>query len=196
MPELKSVAVYCGSRTGGRPVYAQTAYALGATLARQGIMLVYGGGQIGLMGAVAKGALDAGGKVHGVIPEALAIKEIAATDLTDIEVVPNMHVRKARMAELSDGFIALPGGLGTMEELMEVLTWAQLGWHGKPIALLDVGGFYGLLDQFLHHLVTEGFVAERDRRMLLNGSSPDEVLALMRAYVPPSVPSYLERSDL
>ena len=101
-----------------------------------------------------------------------------------------------RLAQSLDGFIALPGGLGTMEELMEVLTWAQLGWHGKPIALLDVGGFYGLLDQFLHHLVTEGFVAERDRRMLLNGSSPDEVLALMRAYVPPSVPSYLERSDL
>ena len=196
MPEIRSVCVYCGSSPGTRPGYREAAEALGRTLARQGIRLVFGGGKVGLMGAVADAALAAGGEVHGIIPHALSGKEVKHLGLTEIEVVGSMHERKARMAEVSDAFVALPGGLGTFEELFETLTWHQLGWHGKPIGLLDIHGFYTGLKDFLDHVVAEGFVKEIHRGMLLDDRDPEALLDRMRAYVPPEVPKWLGPDEI
>ncbi len=146
---MKSVCVFCGSNPGNDPVYAAGARAMGAEIARRGLVLVYGGGAVGLMGIVANAALEAGGEVHGVIPEALRRKEVGHHGLTRLEVVDTMHTRKARMAELSDGFVAMPGGIGTFEELFEIWTWGQLGIHTKPLGLLNIAGFYDPLAQFL-----------------------------------------------
>jgi uncharacterized protein (TIGR00730 family) len=164
---VQRLCVFCGSSAGTRPEYLAAARALGRVLAERGVGLVYGGASVGLMGAVADAALAAGGHVAGVIPRALVEREIAHPGLSELHVVRTMHERKALMNELSDGFVALPGGIGTLEELFEVWTWAQLGVHGKPCALLDVAGFYAPLLAFLDHARDEGFVRERQRAMLL-----------------------------
>ncbi len=163
---LASVCIFCGASTGTNPVYREAAIALGQELARRKLTLVYGGGAVGLMGVVADAALAAGGEVIGIIPKSLKNSEIGHEGLTRLEVVDGMHARKARMAELSDAFIALPGGLGTLEELFEVWTWGQLGYHGKPLGLLEVNGFYQKLTGFLDHVVGEGFVRDHHRAIM------------------------------
>ena len=155
MTALRRVCVFCGSKAGARPEYADAARSMGTALAAEGIDLVYGGGQVGLMGLVADAVLAAGGEVIGVIPEHMSDREIAHYGLTDLRIVSSMHERKALMYELSDGFAALPGGLGTLEELFEITTWSQLGLHAKPTGLLDVGGFYGPVGAFLDQLTHE-----------------------------------------
>lgn len=196
MPEIRSLCVYCGSSPGNDPAYAAAAAEMGRLLARRGITLVFGGGKVGLMGTVADAALAAGGRVHGVIPHALSGKEVLHPGLSEIEVVASMHERKARMAELSDAFVALPGGLGTYEELFETWTWGQLGWHAKPVALLDVNGFYAKLAGFLDHVVEQGFVKEIHRRMLLVESDPEALLARLGDYAPPEVPKWLGPKEI
>lgn len=181
---IRSVCVYCGSASGSRPVYVEAAQALGRTLAESGLTLVYGGGHVGLMGRVADAALAAGGEVIGVIPELLMSKEVGHTGLTRLEVVPDMHRRKQRMADLCDAFIAMPGGAGTLEELFEVYTWAQLGYHRKPIGLLNVEGFYDPLLALLHHTAREGFLREAYIGMLLAEPDPGDLLDACRRYQP------------
>ena len=184
---LNSICVFCGSSAGHDPLYAEVARRVGETLARRGIRLVYGGGRIGLMGEVARAALASGGEVVGVIPEALMRRELAYDDLTELHVVATMHERKALMAERSDGFIALPGGFGTFEELGEMLTWSQLGIHAKPVALLDVKGYYQPLLSLFDHAVTEGFVRPLHRSLVLADADPDRLLDVMARFVPPKV---------
>lgn len=181
---MRSIAVYCGSNLGTRPVYAERAAAVGSLLAREGIALVYGGGNVGLMGIVADAALAAGGKVIGVIPEQLVNLEVAHRGLTELQIVSNMHERKMRMFDLSDGFIALPGGFGTMDEMFEMLTWRQLGIGDKPCAFLDVDGFYAPLAAMMDRMVTEGFVHAEQREDLWHGDDLDAMLAWMRDYSP------------
>ena len=176
---LKRVCVYCGSREGSKPAYAQAARDLGAALARRGIGLVYGGGRIGLMGIVADAVLAEGGTVTGVIPRALVSKEVAHLDLKDLRIVGSMHERKALMAELSDAFIAMPGGFGTFEEMFEVLTWAQLRFHQKPCGLLNVEGFYDGLLSFLDHAVAEDFIRTQLRASVLVETDPLRLLDLL-----------------
>ncbi|MCZ7977735.1 TIGR00730 family Rossman fold protein [Agrobacterium tumefaciens] len=171
--------VFAGSSNGQNPAYVSAANQLGKAMARSGIGLVYGGASIGLMGAIADAARSDGGEVIGVIPRALAEKEIAHTDLADLRVVETMHERKALMAALSDGFIALPGGLGTLEELFEVWTWAQLGYHNKPCALLDIAGFYKRLDSFLDHVVGEAFLTASHRNILLVEEDAEVLISAM-----------------
>ena len=166
MTSVGRICVFCGASLGHDPRHATFAREVGAGFARRGIGLVYGGGRVGLMGAVADGALDAAGEVHGVIPRALVDRELAHPGLTQLHVVETLHERKARMADLSDAFVALPGGLGTLEELAEVLSWAQLGLHAKPVALLDPGGYFDRLLDYLDHAVEAGFVAPAHRRLL------------------------------
>ena len=190
---LTSVCVFCGASTGTNPAYREAAVALGQALAARNLTLVYGGGAVGLMGIVADAALAAGGEVIGIIPQSLMDKEIGHKGLTRLEVVDGMHARKARMAELSDAFIALPGGLGTLEELFEVWTWGQLGYHAKPLGLLDVNGFYEKLGGFLDHIVEEGFVRPQHRAMLLLGQQPDALLDGMNEFVAPVVPKWVDK---
>ena len=187
---LASVCVFCGASIGTNPAYRDAAIALGQELARRKLTLVYGGGAVGLMGIVADAALAAGGEVIGIIPESLKNSEIGHTGLTRLEVVDGMHARKARMAELSDAFIALPGGLGTFEELFEVWTWGQLGYHGKPLGLLEVNGFYSKLSAFLDHVVGEGFVREHHRDMLQMSESPQDLLDALDAWQPVVTPKW------
>ena len=182
---MKRIAVYCGSNPGIRPAYVAAAEELGALLAREKIELVYGGGCVGLMGVVANAALKHGGHVIGVIPKKLVIKEVVHEKLPDLRIVEDMHERKALMAELSDGFIALPGGYGTYEEFFEILAWSQLGWHQKPFALYNVDGFYHSLLQFLDHVATEGFIRPKHRDLVLVGTTAETVLAKMRQFKPP-----------
>lgn len=189
------LCVFCGSSAGQDPVYIETAHLLGATLARNGIELVYGGASVGLMGAVADAALAHGGHVIGVMPQALVDKEIAHTGLSDLRVVGSMHERKALMAELSDGFIALPGGLGTFEELFEVWTWAQLGYHRKPCSLLNVAGFYDRLTEFLDDVVERGFVKPIHRSMLIVRDEPAALIDAIRAYEPPQVDKWIKAGE-
>lgn len=181
---MQRLCVYCGSAFGNDPRYRQAAEHLGATLAREGISLVYGGGKVGLMGAVADGALAAGGKVIGVIPRLLVDKELAHPGLTELVQVADMHERKASMADLADGFIALPGGFGTWEELFEVITWSQLGLHAKPMGLLDVADYYQPLLGFIHNSVAAGFVRKQNADALLVDADPHALLARMRAFLP------------
>ncbi|MDY7563138.1 TIGR00730 family Rossman fold protein [Pseudomonas sp. 10B1] len=187
---LKSICVFCGASAGTHPAYREAAMALGRALAERQLTLVYGGGAVGLMGIVADAALAAGGEVIGVIPESLRSLEIGHNSLTRLEVVDGMHARKARMAELSDAFIALPGGLGTLEELFEVWTWGQLGYHGKPLGLMDVNGFYSKLAGFLDHVVSEGFVREDHRNMLQISDSPTDLLDTLDAWKPVIAPKW------
>jgi uncharacterized protein (TIGR00730 family) len=193
MNALRRVCVFCGSSPGARGSYAATAARLGRLLAERGLTLVYGGGHVGLMGAVADAAMDAGGEVIGVIPEHLERREVAHLGVTDLRVVDSMHTRKALFEELSDGFIALPGGLGTYEELFEILTWGQLGLHAKPVGLLDVDGFYAPLQSFLDHAVEERFVHTEHRSMLLVDHDAERLLDRMAAWQPPVVEKWLDR---
>lgn len=183
---MKRIAVYCGSNKGTRPEYAAAAQTLGALLACEKIELVYGGGMVGLMGIVADAVLQNGGHVIGVIPEKLVIKEVVHEKLPDLRVVKDMHERKAMMAELSDGFIALPGGYGTFEEFFEVLAWSQLGWHPKPFGLLNIAGFYSPLLQFLDHTREEGFIRPQHRELVLVADNAEKMLDQLKAYRPPN----------
>ena len=181
---MRAVCVYCGSRTGNRPLYAQRAAMLGTRLAQQNLALVYGGGNVGLMGIAADAALAAGGEVIGVIPEQLVGWEVAHRGVTRLDIVANMHERKARMFDLSDAFVALPGGFGTLDEMFEMLTWRQLGLGDKPCAFLDVDGFYAPLVAMMDRMVDEGFLHPDQRRDLWHGEDIDAMLAWMHAYEP------------
>jgi uncharacterized protein (TIGR00730 family) len=174
---MRRICVFCGSSPGNDPAYAALAHSVGEGLARRGIVVVYGGGRVGLMGVVADSALDAGGEVIGVIPQDMVDRELAHSGATEMRIVGTLHERKAVMAELSDAFIALPGGLGTLEELAEVISWAQLGLHAKPIGLLGVGGYWADLLRWLDGAVAAGFVAPANRRLILEAASFDELLA-------------------
>ncbi len=173
---MDSVCVFCGSSPGARPAYTEATEDLGGLLAERGIRLVFGGASVGLMGRLADTVLSEGGEVVGVIPQSLVDREIAHLGLTDLHVVDSMHERKARMAELAEGFLCLPGGLGTLDELFEVYTWAQLGFHAKPLGLLNVDGFYDGLIGFLDHTAREGFVREQQRGKLVVEPEPDPLL--------------------
>ena len=190
--DLKSVCVYCGSNAGSRPAYAARAAQLGERLAREGLAVVYGGGNVGLMGIVADAALAAGGEVVGVIPEQLVGWEVAHRGVTRLEVVSNMHERKARMFDLSDGFIALPGGFGTLDEMFEMLTWRQLGLGDKPCAFLDVEAFYAPLVAMMDRMVAERFLHADQRRDLWHGEDIDALLDWMRGYAPAQAGKWLD----
>jgi hypothetical protein len=192
---LRRVCVFCGSSEGSDPAYREAAAGLGRMLAEAGTGLVYGGASIGLMGAVADAALAAGGEVIGVMPRPLAEKEIAHGGLSELRIVGSMHERKALMAELSDGFIALPGGIGTFEELFEVWTWGQLGYHRKPCGILNVEGFYDQLIGFLDGVVAQRFLRAEHRRMLLQASDPALLLERLAAYQPPEVGKWIGRGE-
>jgi uncharacterized protein (TIGR00730 family) len=194
---MKRICVFCGSNSGTDPIYRHTAKTVGHTLAKRGIELVYGGGNVGLMGAIADACLEAGGTAIGIIPEALMGKEVEGRPvdhrtLTRMEVVDSMHTRKARMASLSDGFVALPGGFGTFEELCEILTWSQLGFHGKPVGLLNVKGFYDPLLALFGRAVDEGFLRAQNRAMALIETDFDRLLEAMAAYRPEPVNKWLK----
>jgi uncharacterized protein (TIGR00730 family) len=182
---MKRICVFCGSSPGASPEYLQAATQLGYTLANKKIGLVYGGAKVGMMGRIAEAALEQGGEVIGVIPKGLVEKEVSFTGLADLRVVDSMHERKAIMADLSDGFIALPGGLGTLEEFFEVATWAQLGLHPKPCGLLNIRHYYDKLMDFLDHMVTEKFVELEHRSMILIDEDPERLLQKFETYHPP-----------
>jgi hypothetical protein len=193
--ELKAICVYCGSSEGRNPDYAQAAERLGHLLAERGITLVYGGANVGLMRVLADAAMAGGGRAVGVMPKALVEKEKAHRNLNQLHVVASMHERKALMVELADGFIALPGGAGTMDELFEVWTWAQLGFHRKPCGLLNVASYYDPLAAFLDHSVTEGFVKDLHRDMLVMADTPEAMLDRFQTYVPPTVEKWIQRNE-
>lgn len=185
---LKRVCVFCGSNAGLSPAYADAARALALELVRRGLGVVYGGGSIGLMGVLADAALAAGGEVIGVIPKPMATPELAHTGLTELRVVASMHERKATMASLADAFVSLPGGFGTLEETLEILTWAQLGIHSKPIGVLNVEGYYDGLLALLTHALREGFLRPEFFELLLFADTPAELLDRLAAWQPPSFP--------
>jgi hypothetical protein len=193
---LRRVCVFCGSSSGARPVYEATARELGTLLARQGIGLVYGGGNIGLMGVLADAVLEGGGSVIGVIPESLRAREVAHEGLPDLRVVHSMHERKALMADLSDAFVALPGGFGTLEELLEITTWSQLGIHVKPIAVLNVEGYFDPLLALLDHAVAERFLRPEHRRILLVAEGVAQAVAELLGFEPPpGGPKWIDRDE-
>ena len=193
---MDRICVYCGSRPGNDPDFLAAAESFGRLLADRGLGLVYGGGDVGLMGAAADGALDEGGEVFGVIPEALFEREVAHEGLTELAVVDSMHTRKRRMAELADGFVALPGGFGTLEELVEMLTWAQLGFHTDPRGLLNVAGYYDGLVSFFDAQVDAGFVEPAHRRLLTVTDDPAELLARFEAYDSPVSERVVDESEI
>lgn len=192
MSRFQSVCVYCGSGMGDDARYRESAFEMGAFLARNGIRLVYGGAHVGLMGAVADGALSAGGRVVGVIPRTLLEREIQHPGVTDLRVVESMHERKQCMVDLSDAFVALPGGFGTMDELFETLTWIQLGLHTKPVGLLNVAGFYDGLIGFVEQMARSGFVRPEHAGVLRVDSDPVRLLERMEQFQPPAVGKWLE----
>jgi hypothetical protein len=182
---LKKICVYCGSSPGKDPAYLQAARSLGQEIAKQQLTLIYGGGRIGLMGEVARSALNSGGRVIGVIPKSLVDQELAFNnDRLDLHVVNSMHERKAMMAELSDGFIALPGGYGTIEEIFEVLTWVQLGFHTKPCGLLNISHYYDHLMEFLDYAVEQGFIHQPHRELIMKAQTPSQILDMFNEYQP------------
>ncbi len=193
---MKRLAVYCGSATPADPRYVELAREVGSTLARRGIGIVYGGGRLGLMGAVAGGALAAGGEVIGVIPQALAGKEVANTDCTELRMVDGMHARKLAFTELSDGFLAIPGGVGTMDELWEAVSWAQLGYHAKPVGVLNAFGFYDHLLAFNRHMAEIGFVRPAHQGIIMTESELDLLLARMAAHEPATPIFAMKASEL
>ena len=193
---MKRLAVYCGSATPADPRYVELAREVGDTLARRGIGVVYGGGRLGLMGAVASGALAAGGEVIGVIPQALAGKEVANHDCTELHVVDGMHARKLAFTELSDGFLTLPGGVGTMDELWEAVSWAQLGYHAKPVGILNAFGFYDHLLAFNRHMAEVGFVRPAHQGIILAEHELDLLLDRMAAHEPPRSIFAMKASEL
>ncbi len=190
---MQSVCVYCGSSPGADPAFVQAADHVGRLVAESGRTLVYGGGRVGLMGAVADGALVAGGRVVGVIPQMLVDKELAHGGLSELHVVETMHERKALMADLSDGFLALPGGIGTLEEFFEVWTWGQLGLHAKPYGLLDVAGFFGPLLAFLNQLVEKQFVRPEHLALVLVDRDAGALLSAMAVRQPLFLPKWIDR---
>jgi uncharacterized protein (TIGR00730 family) len=192
---MKSICVFAGSNSGARGQYRAIARELGRTLAQRNMGLIYGGARVGLMGAVADAVLAASGHVTGIIPDALVAKEVAHTGLSELRVVKSMHERKAAMSDLSDGFIALPGGWGTLEEFFEVLTWAQLGLHQKPCGLLNVEGYFDRLLAFLGHAVDEGFLQREYAAMIPVSSSPSTLLDMMAAYRAPEIEKWIERVE-
>jgi len=192
---LARICVFCGSSRGGRPEYVGAARGLGGLLAERGIGLVYGGGNVGLMGELADAALAAGGEVTGVIPEALVQWEVAHSRLTDLRVVASMHERKALMADLADAFLALPGGFGTFEEFCEVLTWSQLGLHRKPCALFNVAGYYDPLLALFDHAVGEGFLRPEHRALVLSGSDAGSLLDRMAVWSAPPLHKWIDRDE-
>ena len=192
---MRRVCVFCGSSPGTRPAYAEAARALGRALADRRLGLVYGGGNVGLMGVVADAALDAGGEVIGVIPHALMAREIGHGGVTTMHVVDSMHERKALMADQADVFIALPGGVGTFEELFEAITWTQLGLHAKPCGLLNVDGFYDDLLRFLDHAWAEGFIKPETRAIVKASANPIELLDRLGAAEMPVVPRWITRDS-
>ena len=189
---MRRVCIYAGSNPGYDPAYADAATALARLLAERGIGLVYGGGKVGLMGVLADTALAAGGEVIGVMPQALVDREIGHPGLTELRVVGSMHDRKALMADLSDAFVAIPGGIGTLEELIEVYTWSQLGIHDKACGVLNVRGYYDPLAAFLDHAVEEGFLRPQHRAVLSVAADPGELLDRLAAFEPPTVRKWLE----
>jgi uncharacterized protein (TIGR00730 family) len=195
VPVLSSICVFCGSNGGADPAYLAAAETVGAGLARRGIRVVYGGGRVGMMGAVADAARAAGGEVVGVIPQQIFDLEIGHTGLNDLRVVGSMHERKALMAELSDAFVALPGGIGTLEELFEVYTWAQLGLHAKPLALLDVAGYYEPLASFLDHAVAQRFLRPETRAMLTVVDDLDGLLQTLEDWQPAPMHKWIDLDE-
>jgi hypothetical protein len=192
---MERLCVFSGSSPGAHPDYVLAAEELGRALADRGVVLVYGGASVGLMGAVADAVLDAGGEVVGVIPQALIDREIAHPGLSDLRVVSSMHERKALMAELSDGFVALPGGMGTLEELFEVYTWTQLGLHSKPLGLFDVRSYFAKLVAFLDHTVEERFLTVEHREMLVVEQRAEALLEAFRRWRPPLRSKWIDRSQ-
>ena len=186
-----SVCVYCGFSVGNNPVFADAARSLGRKLVEQNLSLVYGGGHVGLMGIVADAVLDAGGEVTGVIPKALMDSEVCHERLTRLFVVKDMHERKALMAEHAHGFIAMPGGIGTLEELFEALTWAQIGFHEKPVGLFNVDGFYDKLIEFLNQLTSQGFLRPEHRDLLIVQDEPDALITQLKKFTMPAGVSWL-----
>jgi uncharacterized protein (TIGR00730 family) len=191
--KMNRVTVFCGSSFGTDKIYQEQAYLAGKTLARQGVGLVYGGAKVGLMGAVADGAMENGGEVIGVLPRFLQGKEIAHENLSQLIIVDTMHERKMKMNELSGGVIALPGGFGTLEEFFEMLTWGQLGLHQKPMAILNINGFYNLLIQLVQNMVDNGFLKEINQQMLLSDDNIDTLLEKMKNYQPPPVAKWITK---
>lgn len=190
---MQSICVFCGSSSGQSPMYKEAATRLGEYLAAREIELVYGGAQVGLMGAVAEGCLNAGGRVYGVMPEKLANLELVHSGLTELQIVPDMHARKATMADRADAFIALPGGVGTFEELFEVWTWTQLGIHRKPLGVMNVGGFYDSLLGFLDQVESAGFMKPAHRGLLQASDQPAQLLAQLRQVALPDTPKWVDR---
>jgi uncharacterized protein (TIGR00730 family) len=193
MSKPRRICVYCGSNAGNDPAHRAAAHDLGAFLAHSGIGLVYGGGNVGLMGAVADGALSQNGEVIGVIPKSLMEKELGHGGVTELHVVTSMHERKQMMVDLSDGFIALPGGFGTLDELFETLTWLQLSFHDKPVGLLNVGGFFDGLIEFIDHMSRSGFLKPEHARCVLVENDPTQLLAAMESFRPPDLGKWIEK---
>ena len=193
---MKSIVVFCGSSSGTELQYAKDAYQLGATFVEKGIQLVYGGAKIGIMGQVAAGVLKNGGKVIGVIPGFLKMKEVFHEGLTELIVTQNMHDRKLRMHELSDGILMLPGGFGTLEEFFEMLTWAQLGLHQYPIGILNTNGFYDPLLEMMQQMVAKGFVKQENWDSILMDTDIDQLLQKMERYQPLPVPKWIQKEQL
>ncbi len=179
---IRRLCVFCGSSTGNKPIYAEAARHMGAAMASQGIELIYGGGRVGLMGAIADEVLARGGKVTGIIPKFLADREVAHTGLTELVLVHSMHERKAMMAEMSDGFVAMPGGVGTFEEFIEIMTWSLLGLHGKPCAVLNTDNYYDGMLQLFSHASAEGFLADRHKAMVLEDNDPVRLVKRLQDY--------------
>jgi uncharacterized protein (TIGR00730 family) len=192
---IHRICVFCGSSVGSDPAFVDAARELGRLFAREGIALVYGGGSVGLMGELADAVLGAGGAVIGVIPQALWAREVGHRGLTDLRVVETMHERKAMMADLADAFIALPGGLGTLEEIFEVWTWAQLGLHEKPLGFLDVNGFYTPLMEFIDRAVRARFVRDEHRSIAMLARDPEALLRRFGSWQPPRVPKWIAREE-
>jgi uncharacterized protein (TIGR00730 family) len=192
---MKSVCVYCGSAFGSKPVYARATQAFGRALVNAGLTLVYGGGRVGLMGTIADEVLAAGGRVIGVIPELLVDKEVGHTGLSELHVVPDMHQRKKMMADLSDAFVALPGGAGTLEELFEIYTWAQLGYHKKAIGLYNIGGYYDPLITMLEHTVDEGFMQRAYLDTLQIDTDSSALIDKLKHYRPASVDKWTAKAE-
>lgn len=190
---MKNICVFCASSMGSNSVYKESAYQLGKIFADQKIRLIYGGGNVGLMGVIADSVLENGGEVYGVIPDLLIKKEVGHPNLTKLFVVETMHERKTKMFELSDGIIALPGGFGTLEELTEVLTWAQLGMHKKPIGILNINGYYSKLLDLLDHMVSEKLLKKENRKMLLVSENPMELLEIIENYNAPFTDKWLDK---
>ncbi len=187
---MRRICVYCGSNNGSRPAYAEAARGLADVLVRHDLELVYGGADKGIMGVIANAVLERGGKVHGVIPQMLCDLEIAHQGLTELHIVSSMHARKTMMAALSDGFIAMPGGFGTLEEIIEIITWGQLHFHDKPCGLLNVDGFFDGLLGYLDHATSEGFLRPPNRRMLLSDSDAAALINKFERYTAPHVPKW------